>query len=255
MAKPTITMENHNSRSRARKVAVDTRPRFLASCYSVNTATTALTGFHYSSTGARGIPSPPASPPLAAYATKQELFNPNKSPEARRGGATYTITDECERLFCEKLRAVFLGERIQTNQDSLVMDTKYNKGYRKHDLAVRSAPFITEFIEVWDYIGGARFRGFTADGPRGRALFVFLDQGAIGSDLKSGLMALIELASSSHFDCTSLVACLDRKSEGNELKDLIRNFKWIGFELATLDRWTKVKNVTSSKWLFMEMEV
>jgi hypothetical protein len=86
----------------------------------------------------QGIPSPPLSPPLAAIAdnaatTKQR---PVSVAAARRGGAAYTITGECERLFCETLRAVFLVEGNTTAKDSLVMGLHYsNNGnnYTNHN--------------------------------------------------------------------------------------------------------------------------
>jgi len=42
------------------------------------------------------------------------------------------------------------------------------------------------WIEVWDYAGGARFRGFVAGDGEDRAMFVFFDDGVVGSDLKPG---------------------------------------------------------------------
>ena len=42
------------------------------------------------------------------------------------------------------------------------------------------------WIEVWDYAGGARFRGFVAGEGEDRTMFVFFDDGVVGSDLKPG---------------------------------------------------------------------
>jgi hypothetical protein len=138
----------------------------------------------------------------------------------RRGGAAYTITGESERLFCETLRAVFLGEGNLAYQDSLVTgvqnDQQLLQGHSDYGCDVRSSgsgsgsmagyedrihglPFpevdgfverrglVTQWVEIWDYVGGARFRGFVAEKEDGeRAMFVFFDDGVVGSDLKPG---------------------------------------------------------------------
>jgi hypothetical protein len=66
------------------------------------------------------------------------------------------------------------------------------------DVAVLSSPegliddwkgprgVVESFIEVWDYVGGARFRGFVAERRGQRAMFVFFDRDAFGNELKSG---------------------------------------------------------------------
>jgi Ornithine decarboxylase antizyme len=136
----------------------------------------------------------------------------------RTGGAAYTITEESERLFCETLRAVFLGEGNLAYQDSLVTgvqnDQQLLQGHSDYGCDVRSSgsgsmagyenrirglPFpevdgfverrglVTQWVEIWDYVGGARFRGFVAEKEDGeRAMFVFFDDGVVGSDLKPG---------------------------------------------------------------------
>ena len=43
------------------------------------------------------------------------------------GGAEVHVREECERFFCETLRAVFLGERNRQMQDSLVMGSQMNE--------------------------------------------------------------------------------------------------------------------------------
>lgn len=159
----------------------------------------------------QGIPSPPQSPPLAARHMSATVKNTNGP--ARRGGAAYTITGECERLFCETLRAVFLGEGNLARQDSLVLGVqkheeeeflsdvndygvdvrRYNSG-RIMDSpspeAVGAVPqngMIGQWVEIWDYVGGNKFRGFVADDKTGeRAMFVFFDQSVVGGDLKAG---------------------------------------------------------------------
>jgi hypothetical protein len=48
---------------------------------------------------------------------------------------------------------------------------------------------VQEYIEMWDYVGGVRFRGFVAEKEEQRAMFVFFDQHVIGGDLKAGYVA------------------------------------------------------------------
>lgn len=47
---------------------------------------------------------------------------------------------------------------------------------------------VTHCIEMWDYVGGIRFRGFVAEKQDERAMFVFFDQAVMQSsgDLKAG---------------------------------------------------------------------
>lgn len=203
----------------------------------------------------------------------------------------HTITEECERFFCEALRAIFLGERERA-QDSLGMGARtwkhrYSMGSSDDDDdddtgRVVSLPnqvvaaglgtpppdiafagstcsryAIRQWLEIWDYAGGIRFRGFTAEEEQGnRTLFVFFDETVIGRDLKQGLMALIELASTSSFACSEIVVCLDRAEDGSpSSKSLLRDLGWVGFELATLARWAGGIDLTSERWLFLGMEV
>ena len=165
----------------------------------------------------QGIPSPPLSPPLGTYGSSKSSGGYNSASQGRRdlrrGGAAYTITEESERLFCETLRAVFLGEGNLACQDSLVTgvqnDQRLLHGHSDYGCDVRSRagyedrirglPFpevdgfverrglVTQWVEIWDYVGGARFRGFVAEKEDGeRAMFVFFDDGVVGSDLKPG---------------------------------------------------------------------
>jgi len=141
-----------------------------------------------------------------------------------------------------------------------------------------------KFIEVWDYFGGTSFRGFIAHKalPHGqveKTLFLFFEHVA-GTQLKQGLITLIELASEC-FSCERLVICLERNAEG--LHGLVRDLGWVGFELVTLAHWIQQHDipkapgsslrsgsfssvsttssvfseddVTSEKWLFMGMEL
>lgn len=123
----------------------------------------------------------------------------------------------------------------------------------------------TEFLEVWDCVGEASFRGFIYQlGRKDKSLFLFFEQ-LSNLPSKDGLLALIELASEC-YECDRLVICLDRQS--NDLHALIRDLGWFGFELSTLRFWIDacqgrlaVANdsldciSTSEQWLFLSMEL
>ncbi|KAK7513193.1 ornithine decarboxylase antizyme-domain-containing protein [Phyllosticta citriasiana] len=270
-------------------------PAMKASCYSVDASSMALQGFHYSTTGAGG-----ADPPLAAY--RELSTTAKKLGSARRGGAACTIAEECERLFCETLRTIFLGEGNVGCQDSLatgmcnndtddeditIIDDDYINYHHNHGNSKRigtscnntsnsiglpsppdapdvkglnSANFccggsaIEQWIEVWDYVGGARFRGFVADNGEEKNMFVFFDAAAAVRDLKPGLMALIELCSLPEFDCARLNVCLDRAAPADDMKGLMKDLGWIGFEPVTLAEWTDKPPIVSDAWLFLGME-
>lgn len=122
---------------------------------------------------------------------------PAKNTKGRREGAGYYITEECERLFCDTLKAVFHGEGNLASQESLVMDMhKYgkdeqdyfgkSKGLGGNNSIDDRQAYITDWLEIWDYVGGATFRGFVANHQGERSLFVFFDRGILGSDLKPG---------------------------------------------------------------------
>lgn len=52
---------------------------------------------------------------------------------------------------------------------------------------VAGGGMVRQYMEVYDYVGGSRFRGFTAEKRDGeRAMFVFFDREVIGQDLKAG---------------------------------------------------------------------
>ena len=122
-----------------------------------------------------GIPSPPESPPLAALASLAAAADDDddRTPTRSRGkgGAAYTITEESERLFCDTLRAVFLGERKAADAGALVMGAFFEKD-----------DMVREWVEVWDYVGAGLFRGFVVGG----SLVVFLDEGVGVGELKPG---------------------------------------------------------------------
>jgi hypothetical protein len=44
---------------------------------------------------------------------------------------------------------------------------------------------ITDWIEIWDYVGGNRFRGFVAEKEGEKAMFIFFEKEVIGGDLKT----------------------------------------------------------------------
>ena len=128
----------------------------------------------------------------------------------RSGDAAYHIMEECERLFCEMLKAVFLVEKDSGFENSLVVDMR-NKNSNavqiplkqqqptilKHSLPTPSpspdgrifptvGSLVREYVEIWDYAGGARFRGFVAEKEDERALFIFFDKEVMTENLKPG---------------------------------------------------------------------
>jgi len=110
------------------------------------------------------------------------------------------------------------------------------------------------WIEVWDYSSGCSFRVFVGGNGENKSLFAFFGSAVVGSDLKQGLMALIELAETV-FAVSQVVICLDRSVQENERKALMKSLRWVGFELITLDLWANDIDVTSDKWLFLGMEI
>ncbi len=133
------------------------------------------------------------------------MSRPTLKARKRGRDAAYHIKELCEREFCETLETVFLVEKDAGFGNSLVMGMRdMNNGkvprqptVMKHDLPTpstspdgriypTSAGMLKEYVEVWDYTGDARFRGFVADKDNERALFVFFDREVIGKDLKPG---------------------------------------------------------------------
>jgi hypothetical protein len=130
---------------------------------------------------------------------------------------------------------------------------------------------VRDWIEMWDYVGGIRFRGFVAEKEDEKAMFVFFDQSVVVGDLKAGyaipvsfsfiplltqsrLMALLELCEVDHFSCDRLVVCIDRHAEQMGRDSIVKDLGWIGFSLTTLDDFSETGELTSDKWLFMDME-
>ncbi|KAI4635636.1 uncharacterized protein J4E87_000590 [Alternaria ethzedia] len=114
---------------------------------------------------------------------------------------------------------------------------------------------IADYIEMWDYVGGIRFRGFVAQKKDERAMFIFFDESVINGDLKAGLMALLELCEVDYFSCDRLVLCIDRDVDQAALANVTKDLGWIGFGLTTLDEFSQGEELTSKKWLFMDMEI
>ncbi|KAK2021135.1 hypothetical protein LX32DRAFT_575853, partial [Colletotrichum zoysiae] len=176
-----------------------------------------------------GLPSPPSSPPLAAITASNELaLLPKASSKrrdavpgkriSRRGGAALSIREECERFFCESMRAVFRGETDTGPRGSGLHQGVYNNNSNDNgstnatmlqtpppdeDLAVQPHSFggrcgtadgnpvasfaptpATAWLELWDFAGGASFRAFVADDGTERSLFALFDRNVIGRDLK-----------------------------------------------------------------------
>lgn len=57
------------------------------------------------------------------------------------------------------------------------------------DMAVPSNA-VREWVEIWEYSAGLRFRGFVTDKNGQSTLFVFFDKSVIGPDLKNGYVRL-----------------------------------------------------------------
>ncbi|KAL4937161.1 hypothetical protein BDV06DRAFT_227220 [Aspergillus oleicola] len=208
-----------------------------------------------------GIPEVPSgsktahiSPPLDnPFASATGSGYPVNISLEQKGEAAHTIPGECERLFCDKLAAIFLGERRLTSQESLGLDAFRN---RTHDADYESRQ-IHNWVEVLDNTSDVLYRGFVTDTTGERTLFVFLTDSDLGHGLKSGLIALFELASLHAFECEQIVACVPRSQDSAEL-DITRNLGWCGFGLTTLQAWdTKdcLDMPVSNKWLFLSAEV
>ncbi|EPE02693.1 ornithine decarboxylase antizyme [Ophiostoma piceae UAMH 11346] len=312
----------------------------MASCYLIDNSATLVKGFHYCTTTLTGA----ECPPLAAISANNEVIvlpkhknnASQRSNGAGRGGAASRIREECERLFCETMKTVFLGERTTATHASLLTGasdshTSYQSyqgyqgssgaqsyqshqshhssgsGYSRNSLtppsdededdylrrasvssnfsAVSSAasfassassvnslnpfdekPFSyaapTAWLELWDFAGGASFRGFLSEDVAGSelSLFAFFDAHMLvnNGDLKMSLMALIELADSA-LGCAHLVVCVDRRALPllEDAASLMKGLQWAGFSLTTLDAWTGGEgvDVTSQNWVFMGMEL
>ena len=163
------------------------------------------------------------------------------SGDAPNGGPGLSMEEQVQAIMRKKMRQSELRYHAKQVQ-------------RMKDMGLRRGR-VDSWVEVWDYAGGNMFRGFVAGEGEKRSLFVFFGQGAVGKELKSGLMALLELAP--EFDCARVVACIDRSTSDIDHKAMIRNLGWVGFELTTLDGWVHEggQNCISDRWLFLGMEI
>lgn len=114
---------------------------------------------------------------------------------------------------------------------------------------------IQQWIEVWDYASDAIYRGLVAEHNKERTMFVFFDR-ALDHGLKSGLMALFELAEMDTFGCSQIVACVSRSQPTDEM-ELVRSLGWCGFNLTTLEPWmtSNDQGSLSDEWLFLVAEI
>ncbi|KAI2624960.1 ornithine decarboxylase antizyme-domain-containing protein [Hypoxylon sp. NC1633] len=271
---PMKNNKNSSSSSNYYGEAVARQVNVLASCYLVDPAAS-LKGLHYCTTGAAGLPSPPSSPPLAAITSsngltlqpksnKKRSTNTTSIRRSRRGGATFQIREECERFFCETMKAVFQVEwnmagngsfLTGVNQQLTPPDDYPTPQFSISDIDTNKPGVrVNGWMEFWDYAGGASFRAFVVEDGDEKSLFAFFDNGLVGRDLKQALIALIELADGP-MECSHVVICVDRLMPQDYSKALMKSLQWVGFELATLDHWAKDVDVTSNKWLIMGMEI
>ena len=85
-------------------------------------------------------------------------------------------------FLCGKLTTVFLGERDAVKQNSLEVGAYL----QRRNGRPRPKLLLEEWVEMWDYAGDLRFRGFVAGGVHMKSLFVFFDKTMVDNDLKSG---------------------------------------------------------------------
>ncbi|KAH8685745.1 ornithine decarboxylase antizyme [Tricladium varicosporioides] len=266
--------KNNHSSSNRNGESVGRPANILASAYCVDTSAR-LTGFHYSTTGAGGA----QCPPLAALTSANELALSYKSKSrdndhngrrkgSRKEGAAYYIRGECERLFCETMKDVFLGEEETSSSNSSIgMGAGINRVHSSEKLSSYSQNYqnsyfgnaghgqsVDAWLEVWDYAGGCSFRGFVGGKGEDKALFAFFNSAIIGRDLKQGLMALIELAEEV-FAVSQVVVCVDRSVPDTDRKAFLKSLRWVGFDLIPLDLWSNGVDDTSDRWLFLGMEI
>jgi len=130
---------------------------------------------------------------------------PSKPVGSRRGGAARAVREECERFFCESMRAAFHGDRNAVTRGSgwTGVDMMHTPPPEGDDVGGRAhaasspelgfgsgAPFeAVAWLEVWDWVGGVSFRAFLAadqNDDSEKSLFAFFDRHAVlGRDLKS----------------------------------------------------------------------
>jgi len=251
--------------------------------------------------GYSGVPEAPSGYP-SSPPSPSGIRGGSQSPRRRNAKeASSAIAKECDRLLCGDMRRIFLGGRNASDVPRSMGSIHQTQSQKKINVRNQSHNYDSDFasddeddddddddedevkyIEVWDYLGGTSFRGFIAPGRSEKTLFLFFEH-VVGTQLKNGLMALIELATEC-FSCDRLVICVERNAEG--LQGLVRDLGWVGFELITLAHWVQPSHslptsrrnsasfrsesfsststissvfseddVTSEKWLFMGMEL
>lgn len=197
---------------------------------------------------------------------------PRQNDNNNRGEAAQTIAEECERLFCDTLSVLFLGERNGRHRTSLAMGANDYKNYNDYnnyqqDNPVRPGiqnrkrggqqqPSIDAYIELWDYANDAIYRGFVANGAGHRTLFVFFDSHTTNHGIKTALLALFELAEMEAFECSQVIACVPRSDNPMGL-GIVRSLGWCGFSLTSLDAWMAGpgESALSDQWLFLAAQI
>ncbi|QGA13660.1 hypothetical protein EYB26_001310 [Talaromyces marneffei] len=205
--------------------------------------------------------SPPHNISTNIPTAKEDMWPRHKAPRnnidnINRGEAAQTITEECERLFCDTLSAMFLGERNRRHRTSLVMGA-FQQNVRPENRKVLHLRDIEAYLELWDYANDAIYRGFVVDGRGQRTLFVFLDSQAASHGIKTALLSLFELAEVEAFECSQIIACVPR-SDDPLGSGIVRNLGWCGFSLTRLDAWMPPGSggiALSDRWLFLAAQV
>lgn len=77
------------------------------------------------------------------------------------------------------------AQHVSANAVDSASSEAFGEHYRK--------TVLNDWIEVWDYVGGIRFRGFVAERADEKAMVVFFDQNVVGGDLKAGSVHLTEI--------------------------------------------------------------
>lgn len=108
------------------------------------------------------------------------------SPSELKEEAAYTIPGECERLFCDNMAAIFLGEGNFVRPESLGMDALDIRP----DEAKKERTCIQRWVEVLDYTSDAVYRGFVGSVGEEQTLFVFFEDSIPGCNLKTGYVYL-----------------------------------------------------------------
>ncbi|KAE8384337.1 ornithine decarboxylase antizyme-domain-containing protein [Aspergillus alliaceus] len=196
--------------------------------------------------------SPRPSLDLSIRPRMESGFSGTIVPE-HKGEATHTIPGECERLFCDTLSVIFLGEGRFSRQELLGVDAYQAQ---PSSLSYEHSQ-LQDWVEVLDYTSDCIYRGFVTELNEERALFIFFGERALGQGLKTGLIALFELAGLSEFACSQIIVCIPRSQDATEL-EVVRNLGWCGFSLTTLQPWNTrgcLDSSLSAKWLFLSAEV